>query len=223
MECYRHGGTESTATCVGCQRPICAECTEEVAGHPMCQPCVADAEARLSPQPAPWLAQAAPPPGELTPALAPSGEVMLPGSTVATAATEVLADASAPAAMGTAPGILRRLGRGWFWGICYGQWWTLMTVASSLLWGHGLPGIGDILVMAFWYGFFGSLAGIVIGAANAFPARGAAIGVGAGIVVCLIEAALSHSAGELVNLVFYFFTGRFVGAGIAWRVQQPVR
>jgi len=43
---------------------------------------------------------------------------------------------------------MRRLGRGWFWGICYGQWWTLMTVASSLLWGHGLPGVGDIVVMA---------------------------------------------------------------------------
>jgi hypothetical protein len=29
--------------------------------------------------------------------------------------------------------------------------------------------------------------------------------------------------GTAATTTFYFFTGRFVGAGITWRVQQPVR
>src|SRR6476619_1652840 len=60
MDCYRHEGTQSEASCVGCQQPICKECTEEVAGHPMCQPCVAAAKDRLSEPPAPWLTSEAP-------------------------------------------------------------------------------------------------------------------------------------------------------------------
>src|SRR5260370_30691884 len=48
MDCYRHPGVVSTATCVACAQPICAECQEEVAGHAMCHPCVAAAAARLS-------------------------------------------------------------------------------------------------------------------------------------------------------------------------------
>ena len=69
MECYRHPGTAATTTCVACSQPICPECREDVAGHPMCHSCVAAASARLSDAPgaipetgsvepgtAPWLA-----------------------------------------------------------------------------------------------------------------------------------------------------------------------
>ncbi len=48
MDCYRHPGVASTATCVACAQPICPECREEVAGHAMCHACVAAAAARLS-------------------------------------------------------------------------------------------------------------------------------------------------------------------------------
>src|SRR6266487_1395988 len=103
MECYRHGGTDSTATCVGCQRPICAACTEEVAGHPMCQSCVAEAQARLAPQPAPWLAQGSAPATGQAATLVPAGELTLPTGTATTAATEVQLGDSPPVAAGTAP------------------------------------------------------------------------------------------------------------------------
>jgi hypothetical protein len=48
MDCYRHPGTVSTDTCISCSKPICAECREEVAGHPMCQSCVTAAQDRLA-------------------------------------------------------------------------------------------------------------------------------------------------------------------------------
>src|SRR5438128_5817586 len=51
MNCYRHPETASIAACVACGQPICQECREEVANHPMCHPCVAASRARLS-QPA---------------------------------------------------------------------------------------------------------------------------------------------------------------------------
>jgi hypothetical protein len=41
--------------------------------------------------------------------------------------------------------------------------------------------------------------------------------------LCLLEALALHSFEGLLNVFFYYFTGRFVGAGITWRVQQPVR
>src|SRR6478609_4423203 len=48
MDCYQHPGTSSTATCVSCAKPICYFCREDVAGHPMCKPCIAEASVRLS-------------------------------------------------------------------------------------------------------------------------------------------------------------------------------
>src|SRR5687768_3249376 len=48
MDCCNHPGTASTDTCIACSKPICAECREEVAGHPMCQSCVTAAQDRLA-------------------------------------------------------------------------------------------------------------------------------------------------------------------------------
>src|SRR5690349_10756556 len=136
MECYRHGGTASTATCVGCQQSICAECTEEVAGHPMCQPCVAAAQARLSQPQAPWMtgegATSSPPAAASETAATP-----FPTSVGPLVAQPTMASPSPDLAVGgVAPGPGRRMARGMFWGILYGQWWTLWTIASEFIWGH---------------------------------------------------------------------------------------
>ena len=53
MNCQYHPDTPAVATCVACQQPICAQCREEVAGHPMCRPCVAASQAQLSQDAAP--------------------------------------------------------------------------------------------------------------------------------------------------------------------------
>src|SRR5436309_3421888 len=53
MECYSHPGAAATATCIACEKPICAECREEVAGHTMCHSCVAATQERLSADAAP--------------------------------------------------------------------------------------------------------------------------------------------------------------------------
>ena len=220
MDCYRHPGTASTATCVACAQPICQECREDVAGHPICHSCVAAASARLSDAP-----PAIPEPGSVEPATAPwladapaaSGVYSPPASQLAPAPHEASKE------FGAAPGIARRVGRGVFWGIVYGQWWTLLNIFWSFAWGHGGVSFGVGLQMVIFYGFFGCLAGVIIGAANMPLGRGAIVGVSVGILVWLLEMALSGDTGGLINIFFYFFTGRFVGAGITWRVQQPVR
>src|SRR5690242_18356934 len=218
MDCYRHPEAPSIATCISCAKPICQECQEEVAGHPMCKPCVADASARLT--------------APRNPAAIPTAETHVSASELAT--PPIAAGDSAPvypstgnlptspADLGTAPGFARRTGRGIFWGFIYGQWWTLLTIFWSFAWGHGGVSVGVGILMVIFYGFFGSVAGLIIGMANLPPGPGTIVGVCTGILVCFIEMALSHDAGSLVNIFFYFFTGRFVGAGITGRVQRPV-
>jgi hypothetical protein len=105
-----------------------------------------------------------------------------------------------------------------------------MTIASALFFGaiHGgfsfdSRMVGDIVNLLIYYGFAGSVTGLIIGASNASLRTGVAIGVGAGLLLCLLEALAQQSFGGVLNIFFYFFTGRFVGAGITWRVQQPVR
>lgn len=213
MDCYRHEGTASVATCVSCSQPVCEECREEVAGHAMCRPCVAAAEARIAPPAAPVLGAQPTPAGEAALTIAPSA--------VATA-SEAPADDIAPLLEGDPPGLLRRLGRGWLWGIWYAQWWNLMVVVWGFIWGQGWPGTVGVVMLAFFYGFFGSLTGLIIGASNPSVGRGTTIGVCVGVLVCLLETFWAQDARQLINLVFFYFTGQFVGAGITMRVQQPV-
>jgi hypothetical protein len=201
MNCYRHPEAEAEATCVACGKPICEECREEVAGHPMCHACVAAAQARLSQPEAPRAT--ADPPQVALPAYAPAGAT----------------------AYAYAPSIGRRILRGMLWGVWYGQWWTLWSVLSLFLWGQGSFGAGlvlYVLLKAIVNGFFGSLAGLIIGAVDASPSIGAAIGIGTGLVLCGAWALLFQNAMQLINFFFYFITGRFVGFGITGRVQKPV-
>jgi hypothetical protein len=106
----------------------------------------------------------------------------------------------------------------------FGQWWTLWTVVSSMLWG-GLPSAVDVagwVLYAFIYSFFGTLAGLVIALSNAGLGVGQGVGVGIGLLLCLIEVVVFKNPRMLVNLFFYFFTGRYIGMSIAAKVQQPV-
>jgi hypothetical protein len=222
MQCFRHPEAVSAAQCVGCEQPICADCREDVADHPMCHACVAAAEARLAHQESnggtpdcPWTA-------------AQDDGGAVPGAD-STDERRTAAGRQGPndsfLAEVTPPSVLRRIGRGWMWGGLYGQWWTLWSVISGFIWGQAsLNGewVVATLLMAIIYGFFGSLTGLIIGAANASPNAGTNIGVGVGLFLCLLELALSRDPKALINVIFYFFTGRYVGAGITGRVQHPV-
>jgi hypothetical protein len=231
MECYLHPGTSSTATCVSCARPICYYCREDVAGHPMCKPCVAAASARLAD------AGTLVPASDSTPSASPPNAPTSLPSARWLAETETTAEAVSPATQPsesggkavrgyTAPGFVRRVGRGMGWGILYGQWWTLWSTLSLFMWGQGsFDGriVSFILDRAILNALFGFLAGIIIGATGATMSVGTNIGIGTGIALGLLRMALSGNPLMLVNLFFYFVTGRFVGSGITWRVQQPVK
>jgi len=230
MDCYLHPGKVAAAQCVACGQPICEACREDVAGHGMCRPCVAATQARLASEPG-------------TAVAAQVGEAVgVVGDETSPAAR--WAEETEPAAppdpefeqpdpgpkQHVRPGIARRLVRGLLWGAVYGQWWTLLRLGWEVFWGISR---GDVsfdfkfilfaVLLFVVFGFFGSLAGLVIGAANASIGTGAAIGIGVGLVLCLLEAVASHDSGALINIVFYFFTGRYVGARVTWRVHQPVR
>ena len=130
MDCYQHPGTTSTATCVSCAQPICPECREEVAGHPMCRPCMAAASARL--------VDAAGPSAGTPPAAAFASAPVSGASTDAAAIGMPVGQSAGPMASlsadyGTAPGFMRRVGRGAFWGLIYGQWWTLLRIVWSFV------------------------------------------------------------------------------------------
>ena len=186
----------------------------------MCHPCVTAAQARLATEQPPAPTPAAEPAPVATAVTAPASVAASPGAFAAPEAAPYL-----PVMEGTRPGPARRIVRGMLWGLLYGQWWTLWTIISTFLWHFdSIDGkaIFFFLTMGVVYAFFGSLAGLIIGMSNAAHATGMAIGVGVGILVCLLEMLLTRNFGSLINLVFYYFTGRYVGLGITGRVQQPV-
>src|SRR5437879_1323931 len=100
MDCYRHPGVASTATCVACAQPICPDCRDDVAGSAMCRSCVAVASARLSAQTNP----AAEPSFDLGPG------ATRPVQTMAAPAVALQGGPGATALDSTAPGIVRRIG-----------------------------------------------------------------------------------------------------------------
>ncbi len=130
--------------------------------------------------------------------------------------------------MAAPPSGLRFL-RGAGWGALFGQWWTLWTIASHLLW-HGTDGsfsVGGlallIVIYAVVYAFFGAIAGLIIAAISAPPGKGALVGIVVGLCVMGIEAMIMGGLGSLINIFFYYVTGRYIGVNIAVRVSRPVQ
>lgn len=128
---------------------------------------------------------------------------------------------------GQPPSLGKRLLRGWGWGLFYGQWWTLWTLISAVIGIGGRPTFNaaffiGLVIYGIAYGVFGSLAGLIIGAANLEEDQATYVGVGAGLLLLGLEFLMNQSPGTLINIFFYFFTGRYIGRGIAGRVQVPV-
>lgn len=131
-----------------------------------------------------------------------------------------------PAAMRVSPpSITQRVGRGAAWGLFYGQWWTLWSIASLFLWNIGgvnanILQIGIIYFIG--YGAAGCILGLIIGGSGVQPNKASMMGVAFGLLILGLEALHFRSATQLINIFFYFITGRYIGAKIAWRVHQPV-
>jgi hypothetical protein len=220
MNCYRHPSAPAAAECVSCMEPICATCREDVAGHAMCRPCLMREESRLGMEGTPAGATTA----------AATGGTVSTGALEATRTESDLVDGYDFSALhsvsipGKAPGLVRRSLRGIGWGIVYGQIWTALTLFWSMVWSGG--GAGEnfgltLILLGVFYGFFGGLTGLVIGASNSM--RGHWIGAAAGVGVGLLEAALGSDTTMLINLFFFFFTGQWIGGLIMERVHRPLK
>ena len=132
-----------------------------------------------------------------------------------------------PRVVQVAPDLGTRLTRGLGWGALYGQWWTAWMMFWTVAWNFkdfSMPGL--FLLLAVFVGIFtvgGVVAGLIIAVLPPAVSSGAAVGVTFGIIFCVIEMLLNGSAQMIVNIFFWFFTGRYVGANIAVRVHRPIQ
>jgi hypothetical protein len=211
--------------CGACRRPICGECLQVASGRAVCQECAAAQSqaaappfAGMSGAPAAGLGAAA---GAAAAVAAPTAPWLVSPPPQPTA-TAFSAEEAPPASEWTEAEEVplgTRLLRGLAWGSVYGQWWTLWTIVCGFLWGHSHT-LVETVGYAVFYGLMGSVTGLIIGATDANASTGPGIGIGVGLVACLVEMAVSHSPFMLFNLVWYFFTGRFIGRGITARLQR---
>jgi len=177
-------------------------------------------------QPAAWASAPQPPPGgppAWTPAAPPTDGVQHNDFTGSPAAMYYAQDQTYG---GQPPGIGLRLLRGFGWGILYGQYWTLWRLISSVLFGRASFSsefLARTLLDLALFGIVGSIVGLIIGAANLDEDQGVYVGVGAGILILGLTLLASQNPFMLINVFFYYFTGRYVGSGVAGRVQRPTR
>jgi hypothetical protein len=79
-----------------------------------------------------------------------------------------------------------------------------------------------MVIRGFVYSFFGMLVGLIIAFADLDEEKGSWVGVGAGLVLCVLYMLLTQNFLALINVFFYYVTGREVGRGLARRIQAPV-
>lgn len=124
-----------------------------------------------------------------------------------------------------APGLGIRILRGVGWGALHAQWWTLLMVFWDSIYGRIPLGSGTAVAAAGYGVFFalcGAVVGFIIALVDGDDEMGAKVGVGAGLLLLGVEYLQYRSPLILVNIFFWFFTGRFIGAAIGSRVQRPI-
>lgn len=165
---------------------------------------------------------AAQPPAGYAPGYAPGygpGGTPAPGMGGMQYAPKPFRQTGLPPAAGTR--VLRGLG----WGALFGQWWTLWVVFWDLI-AHssGERDTGLMIFVALVLGVFfavvGSVMGLIIGMIDAMEDVGAIVGVVFGVLMLALEYSITRNSMIFVNILFWSFTGRFIGRNIALRVQQ---
>ncbi len=133
-----------------------------------------------------------------------------------------------PQVVHVAPNPGTRLLRGLGWGALYGQVWTGWNLFWAAVWNFKDFGIGGMLfllcvfLVAFTIG--GMIAGLIISALPPTIQSGVIVGVVLGLVFFGLEILFEGGVGSsYINIFFWFFTGRFVGANIAARVHRPIQ
>lgn len=122
-----------------------------------------------------------------------------------------------------------RILRGLGWGALCAQWWTLLVFIWQILIYGLLPGKLDAvtavvmtILFVIVFGFVGSLAGLIIAAINGDENTGAVVGVVFGLLFLGLEFLMTRNPRILINALFWFFSGRYVGASIGKKVQALV-
>jgi hypothetical protein len=98
-----------------------------------------------------------------------------------------------------------------------------------LIIGGGLKGVDTpviLLILVAFVGLFtvgGVVAGLIIAALKPSLTTGIAVGVVIGIGFCALEVLKFGGAEMYINIFFWFFTGRYIGANIAARVHRPIQ
>ena len=132
-----------------------------------------------------------------------------------------------PKVVHVAPDLGTRLLRGLGWGALYGQVWTGWNLFWSAVWEFNKLGISGMLqLLAVYLVVFtigGTIAGLIISVLPPSIQSGVAVGVVFGLIFFGLEMLLEPGPGMAVNIFFWFFTGRFVGANIAARVHRPIQ
>src|SRR5262249_7081257 len=135
-------------------------------------------------------------------------------------------------AIANEPSAGTRIARGLGWGILYGQCWTLW-FAFRLMMAASMSSSSDSLALAIAVllviaavgcAFLGGLAGLLIGAMNATEDIGAGIGIviGLGLMGVQYLIGLRTGLGLILGFFFALALGRFVGSGIANKINQTV-
>ncbi len=121
-----------------------------------------------------------------------------------------------------------RILRGIGWGVLYGQIWAMWRILFAVLFAGNdrFGGLGVVIEVIFWVvisAFFGGLTGLIIGAGNMDDSTGGGVGIGLGVIYCILRALLLQSAAFVISIFFFVAMGRFIGASVAKRVQASVR
>ena len=134
-----------------------------------------------------------------------------------------------PVPVAVEPGLGLRLLRGLGWGALYGQWWTVWMIFWTVAWGFSdvtaHTAFYILLFVAFCVVFMagGAILGLILALLRANPEGGGFLGIIVGVIFFALEMWLTQaSPSAWVNVIFWFYTGRFVGTNVAARIMQPV-
>lgn len=129
------------------------------------------------------------------------------------------------------PSAGERMKRGLIWGAICTQLWTvwicfwrvLIGNAFSEAMGHKpdpVETVALILGIAGFFAFIGAIMGAIMAVIQAEESTGGAIGIVVGLMIVVAAIVLNQSG--FAGIIFWFFTGRFIGGQIAARVSRPM-
>lgn len=110
------------------------------------------------------------------------------------------------------------------WGAAYGQYWTLWTVAWFLIFNIASSSLADLVYNCVVYvvgcTVMGSIVGLIVFLMRGNRQTGVIAGVAGGILLLIAESLFFHSSMLIINVFFWYFTGRLVGYRIGLKSER---